>query len=357
MEQNARAGSASTSTLNTSVGGSGSAGNMYMYNHPITQSDEQAPSATEHRKDSLRDTKTFVSPLILHPRSMLDLMYQSSQYGLPFTSPHPNIPRDPSSSRLSNLRGRSRPRPNTSTSFPDRPTSSGSSYLPKSSSRSTVPIPTPRGFLAPKKPAAALRLEQKERAAAQARERQSERDKDTATAFPSELTHESPEEDEGPTEPFGIVSVLAAGPVEEHTPDRSWDRSHRHGVTDTSTLPQSHFTDISPDDLVNGGPKLNGGREENPIGHATVSHPSTPNRSTRTRVRKYTKFENPQTTWLCAGCLVTGGDSLFSVTFALTVLLGLAGVWLGTTGAWLWVHGREYGLAKGGGVAIVIIFV
>ncbi len=54
---------------------------------------------------------------------------------------------------------------------------------------------------------------------------------------------------------------------------------------------------------------------------------------------------------------MTGGDSLISVSLALVVLFGLTGVWLGTTGAWLWKHGSEYGFARGGGIAIVIILV
>lgn len=54
---------------------------------------------------------------------------------------------------------------------------------------------------------------------------------------------------------------------------------------------------------------------------------------------------------------MTGGDSLLSVGLSVVLMLGMTGVWLGTTGSWLWKHGSEYGIAKGGGVAVVIIFV
>jgi len=101
---------------------------------------------------------------------------------------------------------------------------------------------------------------------------------------------------------------------------------------------------------------VNGKGFEKPIGRISPSK-FPRDAQTAKRRRKYTILENPQTTWFCGGHLMTGGDSLVSVGMSVTVLLGLSGVWLGTTGVWLWVHGKEYGLAKGGGVAIVIIFV
>jgi palmitoyltransferase ZDHHC9/14/18 len=78
---------------------------------------------------------------------------------------------------------------------------------------------------------------------------------------------------------------------------------------------------------------------------------------TTTRYRRHEKFENPLQTWWCGGYLMSGGDNLWSFALALVVFLGITGVWIGTTGAWLWVHGAEYGLAKGGGVGIVVVFV
>lgn len=55
--------------------------------------------------------------------------------------------------------------------------------------------------------------------------------------------------------------------------------------------------------------------------------------------------------------MMTGGDNPVSVITTLVIILGLSGVWVGTTGVWLWQYGTEYGLAKGGGIAVVIIFV
>jgi len=73
--------------------------------------------------------------------------------------------------------------------------------------------------------------------------------------------------------------------------------------------------------------------------------------------RKWRKLENPQSTWFAGGRLMTGGDNWWSFVFTAVIILGLTGVWLGTTGVWLWNHGSEYGLATGGGVAVVIILV
>jgi palmitoyltransferase ZDHHC9/14/18 len=55
--------------------------------------------------------------------------------------------------------------------------------------------------------------------------------------------------------------------------------------------------------------------------------------------------------------MMTGGNSLISLVITTVIMLGLTGVWLGTTGVWLWVHGTEYGLMKGAGIAIVIVLV
>jgi len=38
------------------------------------------------------------------------------------------------------------------------------------------------------------------------------------------------------------------------------------------------------------------------------------------------------------------------------LLFGLTGLWTGTTGVWMWQHGSEFGLAKGGGVAVMVVF-
>jgi palmitoyltransferase ZDHHC9/14/18 len=54
---------------------------------------------------------------------------------------------------------------------------------------------------------------------------------------------------------------------------------------------------------------------------------------------------------------MTGGSDWYSAILALVFLLGMTGLWIGTTGVWMWRYGSEYGLAKGGGVAVTIIFV
>ena len=53
---------------------------------------------------------------------------------------------------------------------------------------------------------------------------------------------------------------------------------------------------------------------------------------------------------------MTGGDAPWSILMTVTIILGLAGVWIGTTGVWLWKDGSRYGLGRGG-IAIVIVLV
>jgi len=75
------------------------------------------------------------------------------------------------------------------------------------------------------------------------------------------------------------------------------------------------------------------------------------------RERRYKSFGNPLTTFFMNGHMVTGGDDWYSAILALVLLFAMTGIWLGTTGVWMWRHGSEYGLAKGGGIAATIIFV
>jgi palmitoyltransferase ZDHHC9/14/18 len=76
----------------------------------------------------------------------------------------------------------------------------------------------------------------------------------------------------------------------------------------------------------------------------------------RSRVRRYETFENTLTTFFFKGHAMTGGSDWYSAGLALVLLFGMSGVWLGTTGVWMWQHGSEYGLAKGAGIAVTIIF-
>jgi palmitoyltransferase ZDHHC9/14/18 len=132
-----------------------------------------------------------------------------------------------------------------------------------------------------------------------------------------------------------------------------------------STPPHIH-RDLSSDNLVaNGTTSTNRGdksdkpydRPESKHRSFSKSHPSQPSSTAKHGIRRYKLFENKQTTWLFGGRMMTGGDNPVSVLTTLVIILGLSGVWVGTTGVWLWQHGTEYGLAKGGGIAVVIIFV
>lgn len=268
------------------------------------------------------------------------------QYGLRSTTPLAVL-----SSRLSSRPSSpGRSRSNWKVKNVNDSISPDGSSLPKSPPRSSVPLPTPRGFFSPKKPAAAVRLEHKERErAAQAKLSESDAARSRLPDGQSSLAHISNVNREAG--PLGIEAMLAGGPGEEHPPDPGWDRSLSHSVTDSATLPHPDGHDMSSDHLVNRVEEKSNGAAKPPTGRTGPS-----SRSPK-RLRRYTKFENPQTTWFCGGYLMTGGDSLISVSLALVVLFGLTGVWLGTTGAWLWKHGSEYGFARGGGIAIVIILV
>lgn len=89
------------------------------------------------------------------------------------------------------------------------------------------------------------------------------------------------------------------------------------------------------------------------------TYPDAPEQSALipTKTRRYKNFENKNSTWLCGGRLMTGGDSPVNFIGSIILILGISGVWLGTTGAWLWRHGHEYGMAKGAGIAVTIVFV
>ena len=223
-----------------------------------------------------------------------------------------------------------------------------------SPTRNTAPLPTPKGFYSPQKPAAALRLEQKEKRDI-ARRRASE------TAMLSALAESTS------TSTHGFNTNTS----KEQSHDQDCDRSYRNSDQSMSV-------------------ELPGQSEENrypppgPIGNSLIhvaSHPQSSQRSSddlvhrrfdkekpsaelplhskpakKERERRYKSFENPLTTFFLNGYMVTGGDDWYSAILALILLFGMAGVWLGTTGVWMWIHGSEYGLAKGGGIAVTVVF-
>ncbi|WWD17270.1 hypothetical protein CI109_101710 [Kwoniella shandongensis] len=291
-------------------------------------------------------------------------------YGVRPTSPPSGSNNRPasSSSRPTSSGTTPRARTNSYKSNTSRPTTPGMS-LPTSPTRSAVPLPTPRGFFSPKKPASALRLEQKERSAPPSAASRASNPTEHESG-PSRGAHRSGEGPSGdiispqttsPTRPLseegddatqrGLGTINEAG-------YQSWGRSIRRSITVISTAAQTHASQLSSDDLVN-----QHAEKTDDVGHGRRKSVNEKRRSTHPphakppRRRKFKTFENPLTTFFLGGRLMTGGDSVWSMLFVVVVLLGISGVWLGTTGAWLWQHGREYGLVKGGGVAITIIFV
>ena len=153
-----------------------------------------------------------------------------------------------------------------------------------------------------------------------------------------------------PSQPLHNNFQTASCPEDRIDPERLWDGSIGQSVTDISTTKRPASLDMSSHRLINGG------LEKDSNGEMLTDERQLNIPLSRKRVRKYRKIKNPQSTWFCGGHFMTGGDSLISVSLALVVLFGLSGVWIGTTGVWLWLHGAEYGLAKGGGIAVVIIF-
>ncbi|WVQ99474.1 hypothetical protein IAU59_006609 [Kwoniella sp. CBS 9459] len=318
------------------------------------------------RRDSLEDTKSF--------------------YRL-------NRPTSPPSSSIH--------RPHSSASRGTAPGGGGATKRVRSSSllssasfrsatsppRTPAPLPTPRGFLSPKKPASAIRLEKRERSAGpqghsfhtslsteyedQDRSRHSHAYQPSHTAAKASIDLDSShlgspitEHEEGRGMSFGAALALSDMTKIERPSDlksQGWDRSIGRSITEVSTPPRTAASEMSSDETQLVGRERASMEKAN--AHTALHHSTArtgPNSSRRNgqsrRERRYESFENPLTTFFCGGRLMTGGDTYRSLAFVLVIMLGLSGVWLGTTGAWLWEHGTEYGLVKGGGIAITIIF-
>ncbi|OXG36744.1 hypothetical protein J008_00280 [Cryptococcus neoformans] len=279
-----------------------------------------------------------------------------------------------------------------------RPTSPSSEPLPTTSpQRSPIPLPIPKGFLTPKKPAAAERLEK-----SKARRLMPSGVSNVGSTFDAKISGNSEVEGNGalrapsPLEQYSAVEIprnqglrinstperplplhntltawetgLATAPrnvppivASASASQEGWDRSLRHSLTTVSSPPKGAPMELSSDNLVRreAGEKPSM-RDLNRQSHSRttferIRHQN--NVSKPNRQRKYMSFENPLSTFILGGHVLIGGDTWYSMALVLAMLLGISGVWLGTTGVWMWLHGTEYGLAKGGGIAATIIFV
>jgi len=216
--------------------------------------------------------------------------------------------------------------------------------MPKSPQRMAAPLPTPRAFLTPKKPAAAIRHEQQlKHPQSSAGIPSSVSDGSFAETAPSRLTQRSADYGFSP-EPVSLDAIVAGGQSEDRfiRPSRT-EQSFQQSVTDVST-PRHMPRDLSSDNLM----------------HTRQSEKTFVQLSQKrqaSRTKKWKKLDNPQSTWFAGGRLMTGGDNWWSILLTLVIILGLMGVWLGTTGVWIWRRGSEYGLATGGGIAVVIVLV
>lgn len=74
------------------------------------------------------------------------------------------------------------------------------------------------------------------------------------------------------------------------------------------------------------------------------------------RYEEFAKYPLQDTKYFCGGRLLTGGDNIFPFLASIVLLLGLGGLWLGTTGVWIWRDGLGGGGAGAGGKAAVVIF-
>lgn len=266
---------------------------------------------------------------------------------------------------LSRGRNRSNSRVSKQSQSQTRPMSSQSqtSSTVMSPQRLGAPLPTPKGFYSPQKPLAAVRLEQQEKRDAARRQVEAQYQRQAGDHAVS-----GDEAEDGGHR----LSVL------NESTSTATDHSYRHAKNQRDSL-QSQETPYQSSDVryppppamgtslteVPSNPQLSHESSEDLVhrrftkekqGTSTELpiHRSPPKSS---RARRYETFENPLTTFFCKGHLMTGGGDWYSAILALVFLLGMTGLWIGTTGVWMWRYGSEYGLAKGGGVAVTIMFV
>lgn len=240
-----------------------------------------------------------------------------------------------------------------------------------------MPLPLHRGFLTPKKPSAMSRSD------GDGRKRSSSRRSYTSDHMPSKLhTSTIPQERTisevresvdldtlskpiplaGRDADLGIgggrmgISPIS-GSFGGHPPRQ------RDSVAEVSTQNGTQMAEASSDDLVEDQHDLEKGSNPNTGGSHRMSHLGRKS-SSRTRLRsasrrpkkRYETFDNPLTSWYLGGRVMVGGDKPWSVLITLVILFGITGVWLGTSGAWYWRYGGDYGLARGAGIGIVIVF-
>lgn len=139
----------------------------------------------------------------------------------------------------------------------------------------------------------------------------------------------------------------------------SSDNLVRPSATSTSVSTTIHARQMQRMNGENERADGHGHGHDHGHGHGQLPlHTQSQSRSSKeAKRRRYKSFENPLTTFFCGGHLMTGGDDYYSVALAAFMLLAQSGIWVGTTGVWMWEHGSEYGLASGGGIGVVVVFV
>ncbi|ODN82051.1 hypothetical protein, variant 1 [Cryptococcus amylolentus CBS 6039] len=350
----------------------------------VDEADEHAPHG-HHRRDSLETTKSFYA--------------QKPSY-----NSNGSLYRPPSTTSRATGTVRARSDSHISATTSRAATPSGNPLSPISPPRTTAPLPTPKGFLSPKKSAAAQRLERgmNGRTTASVTSKSHYKDTSNASEVLSDTTTQNgqryepsvasnfqsrqetmsptfstmlspevpsislPSESLPPDAPTVEIPHIPGPPMgTAFNSQDMWDRSLRHSITTVSSPPRAQALELSSDNLVHRLDQEKASDMGRPARWQSRGSRATferiRNRDSPVRLeerrRKYETIDNPLATFLCGGRVLVGGDVWYSMGAALLVLFAISGVWIGTTGAWMWSHGSEYGLAKGGGVAITIIFV